>query len=630
MSAEQVVNRTDWQRSLQFAVNAEHVSNLDPAVGGSVRLRLKVWKDAPLRGIDVRAVLSGHSARLPMRRTREGARFAWWEAALPIPHAGLIHWHFLCHTDAGPRFFTRGGVQTINPTEDRDWTLLPGFAGADWVHGAVFYQIFPDRFCKGDPSVGRRPGEYRFDGGEPRIMDWLAPPPSYAEGRCLDFYNGDLAGIARKLDYLSDLGVGALYLTPVFRARTTHRYDCIDYFHVDEALGGDAALAALTAAAHARGMRVVLDVSLNHTGSDHPWLARARRQSDAPEAGFYYPDGRGGHACWWDVPTLPQLNYGSRALRRIIWEGDDALVRHWLKPPWQIDGWRFDVANMTGRHGPDQFGHAIWRGVRRAVKAEQPDAYIVGEHWEDAGAYLRGDEWDGAMNYFGCASPLRRWLGERVRFEADGPDFPPQPRAPATGQELAAMLRQTLDRLPCQHVALQLNLLGSHDIHRLHHGPAFDWACYRGAVMLQFLLPGAPSIWYGDEVGLGGHADSVEGCRYPMEWREERWDHGFHTLYRTLARLKRDEPVLNDGTHCFLSTGTRHLAFARHGRGRAYVAVLNNAAEPSRIELPLAVMGLCDAAREVFDGRCFRVRNGVLALDLAPRENLLLTMTLTD
>jgi alpha-glucosidase len=620
----------NWRQSLHFAVNAEHVSDLDPAVGDRVRLRLKVWKDAPLHGIDIRAVLSGHSARLPMRRTGAGARFAWWEGELPIPHADPIHWHFLCRTDADPLFFTRAGVQSINPSEDRDWSLLPGFAGADWVPGAVFYQIFPDRFCNGDSGVGRKPGEYRFDGGTPRVMDWGAPPLSYADGRCLDFYNGDLAGITQKLDYLDDLGVSALYLTPVFRARTTHRYDCIDYFQVDEALGGDAALAALTGAAHDRGMRVVLDVSLNHTGSDHPWLTRARDLPDSPEAGFYYPDGRGGHHGWWGLPTLPQLNYGSVALRRCIWEGDDALVRHWLRSPWQIDGWRFDVGNVTGRHGPDQFCHALWRGVRRAIKSENPRAYIVGEHWEDAGDYQRGDQWDGAMNYFGCASPLRRWLGEQVRFEADGPDFPPQPRVPATGHELAAMLRQTLDRLPSQHVALQLNLLGSHDIHRVHHGPGFDWERYRGAVMLQFLLPGAPSIWYGDEVGLIGDADSVEGCRWPMEWREAHWDQRFRTLYRTLARLKRDEPVLADGAHGLLAVGERHLAFARHGRGQAFVAVLNNAAEPARVELPIATLGLCEEAREVFDGRRFPVRDGVLGLELAARENLLLGMTLRD
>jgi alpha-glucosidase len=234
------------------------------------------------------------------------------------------------------------------------------------------------------------------------------------------------------------------------------------------------------------------------------------------------------------------------------------------------------------------------------------------------------------MNYFGCASPLRRWLGEQVRFEARGPDFPPRSRPPVTGHELATMLRQTLDRLPSQHLTQQMNLLGSHDIHRLHQSPAFDWERYRGAVMLQFLLPGAPSIWYGDEVGLAGHANSVEGCRYPMQWREQRWDDRFRTLYRTLARLKRDEPVLADGAHQFLSVGEQHLAFARHGRGRAYVAVLNRAAEPSRIRLPIDCLGLCDQARELFDGRHFPVRDGILTLSLAPQENLLLTMTLTD
>jgi alpha-glucosidase len=146
-----------------------------------------------VHAIDLRAVLSGHSTRLPMQRTRTGARFAWWEVELPVPHKEMIHWHFLCHTHDGPVFFNRAGVQTTNPTEDHDWTLLPGFDGADWVGGAVFYQIFPDRYRNGDPGVGRRAGEYRFDGGEPRIMHWTDAPLEYAEGRCLDFFNGDLA-----------------------------------------------------------------------------------------------------------------------------------------------------------------------------------------------------------------------------------------------------------------------------------------------------------------------------------------------------------------------------------------------------------------------------------------------------
>jgi alpha-glucosidase len=595
-----------------------------------VRLRLKVWKDAPLAGIDLRAVLSSHSDRRPMRRTGEGRLFAWWEAELPMPHAEPVHWHFLCHSADGVRFFNRAGVHRVNPTDDHDWSLQPGLQPPDWVPGAVFYQIFPDRFCNGDPEVGRRPGEYRFDGGEVRVMDWDAPPPEYAEGRCLDFYNGDLKGIADRLDYLADLGVSALYLNPIFSARTTHRYDCIDYFQVDPGLGGDAALAELSAAARAREIRLIVDVSINHTGSEHPWLAQAQAEPQSPEAGFYYPDGHGGWHGWWGVPTLPQLNYGSQRLREQMVEGEQALVRHWLRPPYRIDGWRFDVGNMTGRHGTDQYGHGIWRAVRRAVKAERPDAYIVGEHWEDAMAYLRGDQWDGSMNYFGCASPLRRWCGEQVRFESQGPDFPPQPRAPATGHDLEAMLRQTLDRLPSQLLGQQLNLLGSHDIHRLHQGPGFDWDVYRGAVMLQFLLPGAPCIWYGDEVGLHGHADSVEGCRWPMQWRRERWDQRFRTLYRTLARLKRSEPTLRDGAHRFLCVGDEHLAFARHGRGRAFVAVLNRAAEPSRIELPITPLGLAEAATECFDGRRFALSHGSAVLDLAPRENLLLCLDLDD
>ncbi len=619
-----------WQDSLHSDVNREYVSDPNPSLGDRVRVRLKVWKEAPLRGVDLRAILSGCSSRRPMRRIREGERFAWWEAELPIEHREMIHWHFVCHAEEGHLFYNRSGVHRFNPTEDHDWTLLPEFDGADWVKDAVFYQIFPDRFHNGDPSIGRRSGEYEYDGGCPRVMDWRDTPLEYPEGRCLDFFNGDLSGIEQKLDYLADLGITALYLNPIFCAKTTHRYDCTDYLHVDEALGGDAALARLTAAAHAKGIRVVLDVSVNHTGSEHPWYRAAHADPDAPEAAHYYPDGRGGFACWCDVPTLPQLNYRNPEVRDLVWQQERALVRHWLRPPWQIDGWRFDVGNMTGRRKSDQFGHLIWRGVRKAVKAERPDAYIVGEHWEDAISYQLGDQWDGAMNYFACGSPLRRWAGERVCIESEAPGFPARSGRACSGHELEAMIRQHLDRLPCQHVGLQMNVLDTHDIHRLHHGPAFDWDIYRGVVMLQFLLPGAPNLWYGDEVGLAGHAKSVEGCRYPMEWREDRWDQGFRELYRTLAHLKRKEPVLREGGYRFLFTEESQLAFARVGGGTAYVAVLNRAPEISRIELPLHLLGICDHAEEVFDGRRFPVVDGVLGLALAPRENLLLRFSYSE
>ncbi|HKK49344.1 MAG TPA: glycoside hydrolase family 13 protein [Alkalispirochaeta sp.] len=572
-----------WADSVLSAVTSEFVEPIAAGVGDLITVRLYCDSTAPVRAVDLRRIRDGSHHRIPMTSQSNGA----WEAVVEVDTTAPLSWHFILQSDSGPYFYNQTGVHSIPPTEDHDFTFLPRNRPEgpvpSWPAGAVFYQIFPDRFAQGDPTVGRITGEYAFDGGAPQVLPWDQPPLEFPHGRCQDFFNGDLEGIRRKLDYLQDMGVTAIYVTPIFAARTTHRYDCIDYFSVDPALGGDEALARLTEEMHHRGMKLVVDVSINHTGSDHPWFHTAQREPQSPESRFYYHNDDGTVALWHGVPTLPQLNYGSEELRRIIWEDTDALVRHWLQPPWKIDGWRFDVANQTARRGADQLGHEVWRNVRRAVKETNPEAWIVGEHWEDDIAYQLGDQWDAAMNYFACGSPLRRWAGELTRFEHDAPHYPPVAAADHGGRsfsgiELAHMVVQHYSRLPGQIQHAQLNVLDTHDIHRFHHhSRAFDWEIYRGIVILQFLLPGAPNIWYGDEVGLGGHAESVEGCRFPMQWDETAWDPHFRALYRSLSHRKANDPVLHNGAFAILAADDAQVVAARISprRGRALVVVLN-------------------------------------------------------
>jgi len=620
----------NWKESIHSEVNHVYLSNPSPLSGERITISFRVFKEAPIRSAQLRVVICGHSERIPMSVSGEDSLFQWWSAPLSVSQEEMIHWHFLLHCDEGELFYTRKAVETVNPTEDHDFTLLPDFQSSDWIKGAVFYQIFPDRFFKGDPSCDRKTGEYEFDGGHPTAMEWNDEPLEFSEGRCMDFFNGDLAGIKEKIPYLKELGVTALFLNPIFKAHTAHRYDCTDYFHVDEALGGDEALAELSEALHREGLRLIVDVSINHTGSNHIWFQKAKENPSSREAKYYFPDGKGGFECWWDVPTLPQLNYNSPELRETIIDGEDSLVKHWLKEPWKIDGWRFDVANQVGRRGESQLGYGIWRDVRQAVKRINPQAYIVGEHWEDTISYQLGDQWDGAMNYFACASPLRRWAGEAVRFETDGPDYPPRPSREYTGYELEQMIGQHYDRLPSQMTGLQLNVFDTHDIHRFHNNSdLFDWDIYRGIIFLQFLLPGAPNIWYGDEVGLRGHVRSVEGCRYPMEWRKERWDSRFVDLYRTMARLKRDEPALQWGGYKIIFRDKSSLVFTRFDRDKGFMALLNKSPEPRAVELPVSLLGNSSSWTDLFRREDYIVEKGFLRLNLSPKENLLLRADFT-
>nr|MDA3832483.1 alpha amylase N-terminal ig-like domain-containing protein [Spirochaetales bacterium] len=401
-----------WRESVCSEVNRDFVSNPYPKRCQCINISMRTGKDAPVSDVWLRGMSDGVSFRIKMDRTSSGIRFQYYAVDVEVGRYTLAYRFEMKATSGEYVYYTSRGCQSVPPTEDADFVIIAAFSNPAWVPGAVFYQIFPDRFKNGNPEIGIRDNEYLFDGASTQVLSWDEKPPEYDEGRCLDFYNGDLAGIEKAIPHLRDFHIDAVYLNPVFSARTNHRYDCTDYFHVDEHLGGNQALISLMEKLHSCGMHAILDVSINHTGREHPWFQSAEDNPDSDEAGYYYQLSDGSFACWWDVPTLPQLNYGSEKLRGKIWKDTHALVRKFVKPPYQIDGWRFDVAGEVGRRGDDQYCHEIWQEVRKAVKQEKPRAYILGEYWEDAIDYLMGDQWDGAMNYFSSGRPIRSWLGE--------------------------------------------------------------------------------------------------------------------------------------------------------------------------------------------------------------------------
>ncbi|MDR0285565.1 MAG: glycoside hydrolase family 13 protein [Propionibacteriaceae bacterium] len=375
----------------------------------------------------------------------------------------------------------------------------------DWLADAVFYQIFPDRFANGDPALN-----------PVGVVPWDAVPTRD------NFFGGDLAGIAAHLDHLTDLGVNALYLTPVFEAGTNHRYDAWDYFAIDHRLGDGESFEALLAAAHERGIRVVLDAVLNHCGDGH-W---AFRDVVAREAGSSYvnwffvedfpvtlepkPNFRTCSGC----PYMPKWNVYNPAVRRHHYD----VARYWLERG--IDGWRLDVPFFVNRR--------FWRGFRTVVKRANPDAYIVAEEWQDPGKWLDGDTADGTMNY-----TLRDLI---LRFTADN-------TLDAYGY--ARKMSKLLDRIPAGCRTGMLNLLGSHDTERAltrHHGDRDSLAL---AYALLFVSAGAPMVYYGDEVGLEGGNDPL--CRGAMPWDETRWDAGIYDRLRALVQVRRDSPALRRG-----------------------------------------------------------------------------------
>ncbi len=359
-----------------------------------------------------------------------------------------------------------------------------------WAPTAVCYQIFPERFRMGD--VRKDTAYINTPWGE------IPTPKSYC--------GGDLDGIREKLTYLTDLGVNVLYLTPVFTSPTNHKYEIVDYEQVDPAFGGNEALRRLIEAAHARGMRIMMDGVFNHCSWQHPFFLDAQKDGDSPYRDWFFFTDDGAYRTFGSVKTMPKLNTGNPEVIRYF---SDVAVR-WMRD-YGVDGWRLDVS--------DEISHRFLRHFREAVLAERPDAIIIGEDWHRASRYLNGDEYDGVMNY-----SLTKALLDLLAFETID----------------AAAFRDRLVRLFHTYSLTatwkMLNLLGSHDTHRFLTRVGGDRRKLRTALAVLFFYPGIPCVYYGDEVGMSGGYDP--DCRRCFPWDESSWDGETRALVQRLTALK--------------------------------------------------------------------------------------------
>ena len=573
-------------------------------LGDTAVFRLRMAADAPVRGVFLRTCPDGEQQITPLQDQGIRGVCRWWEGTLPIRML-RTNYRFLIRADDGTRWYSAAGMTRYYPTDANDFVVLANYHAPAWVRDTVFYQIFPDRFADGDPTNNVRSGAYLYH-GHPVIARRWHEQPNRATGP-FEFYGGDLQGIAQRIDYLTDLGVSAIYLNPIFRAPSNHKYDVEDYTSIDPHLGSEAGLLMLRQALDEHQMQLVLDIVPNHCGVTHPWFVAAQRDPHAPTSEFFifrrHPHE---YESWLGVKTLPKLNYRSVRLREIMYAGHDAIMRHWLRPPYRIDGWRIDVANMLGRLGPDNLGHKIGRGIRRAVKAEQPDAYLLGEHFFDGTPHLQGEELDATMNYQGFTFPIWRWLGG-FEFNPQRPEADPRPIATETVADQWTAFRAAI---PWQIASQQFNLLGSHDTPRIRTIVGNDLARVRVAMVLLFCYPGVPCVYYGDEIGLTGDGDP--DCRRPMPWDESTWDHDLRTFVQRLVRLRRRAPALRWGGFQQLYAHGETIAFQREAPEQRLVIVARRSNDGQR-SLPVRHAGLADGTRMreiltgteavVFDGR---------------------------
>lgn len=529
--------------------------------------------------------------------------------------------YFFCFGhDNKSYYYSRKGVTRHTPAANDRFSLILDLEAPEWISTSTCYQIFPDRFCNGDKSVGAVAGMYEFDGGLVSTPEFDSIPKPYPESKCIDFYNGDLKGIEEKLDYIKANGFDTLYLNPINSSMTVHRFDSTDFFSIDEKLGGDEAYISLCNAVHEKGMRIVIDISINHTSSSHPWLERAKSDRESEEASYYYFNDDDSVRCWQGVPTLVQLNYSSEKLRDIIYRGENSALRKFLRAPYLQDGWRLDVAPEVGRTDTEQHCQSVWRELRKSLHEERKDLYLVGEDWDDAHDYMKGDMWDATMNYFGSGRPIRSWLGERDRFLSSGWGHSPEKDIAWNGYEMAEALNAGVETSLGQMSYFQMNLVDSHDTPRLHNNRELVTEDnYLGALIVLYMLPGMPNVYYGDEIWLDGELGSVEASRYPMCWNEERWNSNILEMHKALGRIRKDGDLGFAATRIY-ALDEDAFAIERIREGKAYLSVVNKGKERT-IRLDASLLPSASFEKLVGEGKLEK-EDGNLAISLASDKSV--------
>lgn len=603
----------EWLNSVHHDGSRNYLSELYPAMGEKVHVRLRVTADAPVLRIYLRYYPDGEQAFIAMQPVEKIHQVQWWECILEIRQP-VVHYRFTLECSQGIWWYSAAGPSIYDPLDMTDFQIIADYEPPAWVHQSVFYQIFPDRFANGEPANDPQPHEFNFRGHGPRTFPW-GEVPSQETPFPMVFYGGDLAGIQQQLDYLESLGINGLYLNPIFTAHSNHKYDVIDYEHVDPHFGGDQALVDLRNALSQRNMRYILDVVPNHCGYWHPWFQYARKHPDSLEAGFFtfdhHPDR---YTSWLGVWSLPKFNYSSTELRRRIYQGEEAVFRRWLRSPFAADGWRVDVANMLGRQGPIQLSSTVAREIRQAVKESCSEAYLIGENFFDATSQLQGDQWDGVMNYAGLTMPVWHWL-RGYHQGAWGLQGTITSHGPWPTAALEASLCSHLATIPWAVALQQFNLLGSHDTSRIRSIVGGNPALHRLAAVIQFTYPGVPCIYYGDEIGL--EDDPALDSRGCMPWNPQDWDQAILDFYRSLIQLRRSSGALQTGGFQVIATQEDFFAYQREWPGeRILITAYRGQGPRPPSALAIAHGGISDGThfREYFSGAEAEVHQGYLQL----------------
>jgi cyclomaltodextrinase len=524
---------------------------------------------------------------IPMTILSSDEMFDYWQCEVIPPHRRLKY-GFLLQKNEEKLWMTEYTFLKEPPADPYRLfefpyiNLVDVFRTPEWVKDAVFYQIFPERFANGDTTISPK-----------GTLPWGGTPQRD------NFFGGDLQGVIDHIDYLSDLGINALYFTPLFTATTNHKYDTEDYLQIDPHFGDVDILKKLVSICHERGIRVLMDAVFNHSGRTFaPFIDVQKNGEQSRYKDWFHiskfpitvENGIPTYDTFAFEPLMPKLNTENPEVKAYLLH----VAEYWITEV-GIDGWRLDVAN--------EVDHQFWREFRQVVKKAKPDAYILGEIWHESSNWLQGDQFDAIMNY----PTTNAILDFFVEGSTDAEGF-----SHAIGKQLARYQHQANE--------VTFNLLDSHDTARLITLCKDDKRKMKLAVTFLFTFTGTPCIYYGDEIGLtGGHDPDSRKC---MEWDRNKQDQDLFKFYQDLIKLRLNHRALRTGDFTFLSSavGSTLLAYAREDEKEKFVILMNNDSKTQSITLSLEDTEFKDIRTE----ENFAIKNGSLNVELLPYECFIL------
>lgn len=631
---------------------------INPKIGDDVCIKIRIPKKYGKVSGNLYLLTQKNSNKYkhtPMYLAEENEFFWYFSTKFKLTER-YIRYHFeieFLNEKKKVKYDSRG---IVNHRHIEDFVIIPDFDVPDWAIGAIYYQIFPDRFYNGDPANDPVNNEYIYDGEPVKKKQWNELPHPTKGHK--EFYGGDLKGIIDKLDYLKELGIEVIYLNPIFISPSPHKYDTQDYEHIDPHLGvivedtdnfekkykvrttseknlmeSDNLFKNLVEEAHKRNIRIVLDGVFNHCGSYHKWVNEYKiygenvgvsNDPNAPEAEYFYWN-KDGYEGWWGYKSLPKLNYDKTML---LWKYISKIGEKWVSPPFNADGWRLDVARDLGKN--KQVNKTFWRYFRKIVKKANKESIIFAEDYESPREWIESLSWDGIMNYIGAMDPISYFLtGTEKHNDAFKPELI------GNSDWFIEHLRWAWSQLPLNSKYVSLNQLSNHDhsrwatrttkkIGRAHingHNEAengIDWDIFKIGYLMTFTLPGAPGLYYGDEIGLAGWTDPDNRRTFPWDkLNEEKYQERLNFM-KNMIQFYKKHPSLRKGSIDFLKWDKGFLSYGIWNKEEKIIVLININDSDYEFEIPAWLMELIDGNLNVdlttksIENNEFKVYNGII------------------